>query len=500
MTRYADDSPLPRYAAWLAETIRMAEHRWGPYEDSEIVRHLRHSGLPVETALLRRNVELAKREGLDAIARRWRDNAWLLGPLACLIAVLSGAGAAAAALGDGSRPVNLFWALGGLLGLHALTFIVWLVGMGWGERVGSVLVRAVLGAATRLSRLPPVAAAGTRLDGSRPAAAALLPRALFALLGRAGMLRAGVGCFANAWWLLALLSALLTLVAMLATRRYGFVWETTLLGPDTFVGLTQALGRLPALFGFPVPGPDIVRASGAAMPLDAPAQVLWSNWLLGCLVVYGVLPRALALLACAALLLARRHRLRVDTDDATFAVLRERLQPSSARLGVTDATPSQFPSAGDASTLPAAGATPLPEGLRERLDAPQAQVLVAIELPADLPWPPALPADAIDAGTIDGRKLRGALLDAFAAHPPARLLIACHAPQTPDRGTARLAAELAGSARHARVWLVGEAPAARIEQWRARLVEAGLPDAGICTDGKTALAWLAAPPNDATLT
>ncbi|WP_369293815.1 DUF2868 domain-containing protein, partial [Klebsiella pneumoniae] len=32
---------------------------------------------------------------------------------------------------------------------------------------------------------------------------------------------------------------------MLATRRYGFVWETTILSADTFVAVTQALGTLP---------------------------------------------------------------------------------------------------------------------------------------------------------------------------------------------------------------------------------------------------------------
>jgi hypothetical protein len=63
-------------------------------------------------------------------------------------------------------------------------------------------------------------------------------------------------------WLLALLSALVILLTLLATRRYGFVWETTILGADTFVAVTQALGTLPALLGFNVPTVEMIRASG----------------------------------------------------------------------------------------------------------------------------------------------------------------------------------------------------------------------------------------------
>ncbi|MES1423528.1 DUF2868 domain-containing protein, partial [Vibrio cholerae] len=81
---------------------------------------------------------------------------------------------------------------------------------------------------------------------------------------------------------------------------YRFIWATTLLAPDTFVGLTQVVGWLPAHLGFPLPDAAMVRASDGVQALGADAQVQWSWWLIGVLVTYGILPRLLAWLACLA--------------------------------------------------------------------------------------------------------------------------------------------------------------------------------------------------------
>lgn len=44
-----------------------------------------------------------------------------------LLALLAGASLALGALGDGRQPVNVFWALGSLLGLHLLSLLAWLL-------------------------------------------------------------------------------------------------------------------------------------------------------------------------------------------------------------------------------------------------------------------------------------------------------------------------------------------------------------------------------------
>uniref|UniRef100_UPI002B1E1CA9 DUF2868 domain-containing protein n=1 Tax=Pseudomonas oryzihabitans TaxID=47885 RepID=UPI002B1E1CA9 len=124
-------------------------------------------------------------------------------------------------------------------------------------------------------------------------------------------------------WLLILGSALATLLALLSGRSYLFVWETTLLGSDTFVLLTQGLGALPHLLGFPLPDPASIAASGdAASPLAAARQA-WAGWLLGVVLVYGLLPRLLLTLLCLWRWQRGRQRLRLDVERPGYLHLRE---------------------------------------------------------------------------------------------------------------------------------------------------------------------------------
>lgn len=481
------------HATWLAETIRLSEERWGSYEDTPIVRRIRHEPYTPETAIVARNVALAEREGLDDTARRWRDNAMLVAVGMAFLAVASGVAAGLAALGDGSRPVNLFWALGSLLGIHFLTLLLWAAGLAWGSKLGSTAGRLVLGGTARLSHIPRLAAAGHK--AVRPPAEALVPRALLGLLQRAGMLRWMLGAFSHAWWLLALLSALVTLVAMLSTRRYEFVWETTLLSPDTFVALTHALGWLPSLIGFETLDTALIRASDGLQPLPAYAQAAWSSWLLGCVVVYGVLPRLVLFGICCLLVWSRRRRFSLDLSQPGLAVLRERLAPSSERLGVTQPAPESLDGTGGPASAFAGSGSPqvgaLAPGFLSHPDPAHAAVMVGIELPDPAMWPPAdAPAHVIDAGNLDNRQQRNALLDQVTRQPPPRLLIVCDAVQTPDRGTIGLIVELVQLAQQARVWLHGDPDKARIDQWTQRLVAAGVPPQALYRDARLALGWL----------
>lgn len=482
-------------ALWLAETIHLSEERWGPYDDTEIARAIRHQPHTPTSAVVARNQALAQREGLDQIALRWRDNALLLGALAVLAAIVSGSGGALAALGDGRTPVNLFWALGGLLGLNLLALLAWLLGMVWGQRLGGVLGRLVLAGASRISRLPVLAAAGERAAAARPPAAALVPRALLDLLRRAALLRGLSGLASHGWWLLALLSAFATLLALLSARRYGFVWETTLLQPETFVVLTRTLGWLPSLLGFPLPDAALVRASDGLHPLAPQAQAIWSGWLLGCVLVYGIAPRLLALALCGGIVLRRRHRLGLDMTRPEMALLRDRLMPASERLGVTQAAPHACPAPRQASefAFDSAATDALAARLALRAAGGAAPILVGIDWPDDIDWPPfALPGQVLDAGSIETREQRNALLEHLTRQPPSGLLIICDSTQTPDRGSVSLVAELARIAPgHARVLLHGAADSIRHAQWRERLGAAGLTPDHLYDTPQQALAWLA---------
>ena len=66
---------------------------------------------------------------LTVALTRWLQGARLALVLLAVVAVISGAGLAFAALGNGLTPVNVFWALGSLLGLNLILLISWALGL-----------------------------------------------------------------------------------------------------------------------------------------------------------------------------------------------------------------------------------------------------------------------------------------------------------------------------------------------------------------------------------
>ncbi|MGQ7816278.1 DUF2868 domain-containing protein [Metapseudomonas furukawaii] len=432
---------------WLTEAIRLREEHAGPLEDAEANRRANAAGGDLPQRIQARALWLAERDGQYPALQRWRQGARLAGLLLAALAIISGAGLALAALGDGQRPVNLFWALGSLLGLHLLTLLGWALSFGLGGSA-SLLGRLWLWASGKLAR---------------DARAAHLAPALLLLLQRHGLTRWGLGALVHGAWLLALGSALVMLLLLLSTRRYGFVWETTLLDSDTFVVLTQALGALPGLLGFSLPDIETIRASSSALADDGARQA-WSGWLLGVTFTYGLLPRLLLGLLCLGRWLHGRSRLALDLGLPGYNLLRERLQPPSERLGVCDA-------AADAPT------EPTPHAFNGRSEG---ALLVAIELDDRRPWPPALPKGVGDAGVLDSREQRQRLLGQLSRFPAERLAVACDPRRSPDRGTLALIGELARSAGEIRIWLLPAPPGEaldshRLEDWQQALARLGLP-------------------------
>ncbi len=433
----------PLHRLWLTETVRLREEHAGPLEDLEANRLARTAGGDLPSRIQQRALHLAERDGLAAALSRWLQGARLALVLLAVVAVISGAGLAFAALGNGLAPVNVFWALGRLLGLNLILLISWALGLLFAGEHSASLGRLWLWLSEKLAR---------------DAKAAQLAPALLLLLQRQKLNRWAVGVLVNSLWLLALLSALVILLTLLATRRYGFVWETTILGADTFVAVTQALGTLPALLGFNVPTVEMIRASGdSALNIESARQA-WAAWLVGVLLVYGLLPRLILALLCLWRWKRGRAALRLDLNLPGYAQLRERLMPSSERLGVNDVAPEHLHQvSGGVSELESDGA-----------------LLVAIELDDQHPWPPKLPANVKSAGILDSRESRNKLLEQLSRFPPARLAIACDPRRSPDRGSLALIAELARSASDTRVWLLQAPPgqaldAERLGDWHAAL-------------------------------
>jgi len=437
----------PLQNLWLTETIRLREEHAGPLEDLEANRLARAAGGDLPGRIQRRAVWLAERDGLSAALQHWLQGARLALVLLVIFALLSGAGLAFAALSQ--SPVNVFWALGSLLGLNLILLLSWALGLIFAGEHGATLGRLWLWLSEKLAR---------------DAKAAQLAPALLLMLQRKKLNRWALGTLVNGLWLLAMLSALLLLLTLMATRRYGFVWETTILGADTFINLTQTLGALPALLGFNVPTVEMIRASGgAALDIESARQA-WATWLVGVLVVYGVLPRLLLALLCFWRWSRGKAALTLDLNLPGYAQLRERLMPTSERLGINDAAPAQLHR--------------VESSVSEH--ASDGALLVAIELDDQRPWPPALPKTVSNAGILDSRESRHKLLEQLSRFPPARLLIACDPRRSPDRGSLALIAELARNASATRVWLLQAPPgealdSARLGDWHVALQQLELP-------------------------
>lgn len=452
-------APTALQRLWLSEAIRLREEQAGPLDDLEANRRARQQGGDLAARIEHRALLLAERDGQRQALRHWLQGARLAMLLLGVLAIFSGAGLAFAALGDGQQPVNVFWALGSLLGLNLLLLLSWLLGLALAGENGAVLGRLWLWLSAKLAR---------------DAQAVHLAPALVLLLQRRRLNRWALGTLVHGLWLLALLSALVVLLLLLATRRYGFVWETTILGAGTFINLTQMLGAVPALLGFSVPDIDMIRASGAQATDIEGARQAWAGWLVGVLLVYGIGPRLLLAALCHWRWRHGRARLTLDTSLSGYSQLRERLMPSSERLGVRDEAPDALPQiTTTAANEPSRGA-----------------LLVALELDGQHAWPPALAPGIQDAGVLDSRESRHRLLEQMTRFPPARLVIACDPRRSPDRGSLGLIAELARCATLTRVWLLPAPPGQELDPQRLGDWHAGLDALHLAGDETTPLSWL----------
>ena len=145
-------SPNPLDRLWLTEAVRLREEHAGPLDDAEANRQARAQGGALPDLIEHRALWLARRDGLVDALHHWRQGARLAGYALMLLALVTGAGLALAALGDGIQPVNVFWALGSLLGLNLLTLLGWLLGFLFAGDAGGALGRLWLWLSEKLAR------------------------------------------------------------------------------------------------------------------------------------------------------------------------------------------------------------------------------------------------------------------------------------------------------------------------------------------------------------
>lgn len=345
--------------------------------------------------------------------------------------------------------VNFFYVLVCLLGFHTLMLVGWLVFtlVNQGKQSPSIIT----------SFISPKALIRGKDDVTQ-AAVAVYDRQL----QHTGM-RWYLSKFSHQLWLATLTGMLLAIIFLLIVRQYSFSWESTLLSDATLMSLTHWLGWLPSMVGFSVPDAEAITQSRlvqGAMPLSIARQ--WAGLLIGSLLMYGIVPRAIAWAFCALMFNRKQMRLDlklpyyqkiisfwqrkvVDADDFI-----ERVQPVAP---VAKVTPGQ-------------------------------KLVALLEYPYDdAAWYLAAAGEQVhNFGILDDRDDMDRLLS-YLDNNPVQVLLGIHAHALPDRGTMRKLDKIASHAKQGLiVQLLNEPSAAasttinnaekdRYQQWQTALAE-----------------------------
>ena len=306
-----------------------------------------------------------------------------------------------------SNVVNFFYVLVCLLGFHTIMLAGWLVVTLINQSKSSTNWFASVVSPSRLIRgKDDVTLAATELYEHQ--------------LEHSGM-RWYLGRFSHQLWLATLTGMLLAIIFLLIVRQYSFSWESTLLSDQALISLTHILGWLPNIVGFSVPDNEAIiqsRLVTDALPLSIARQ--WAGLLIGSLLMYGIVPRALAWIFCA--LMFRRKKMRLDIKLPYYQKIIHFWQ-------------RQVIDADDFKQAPA----PI---------APKAaittgnKIAVLLEYPNDNAnwWQAGVPKQSIatveDFGIVDDREDMARLLSHLDKHP-AQVILGIHSKALPDRGTLR---------------------------------------------------------------
>lgn len=401
----------------LVETVRRLEESHGDFRIDDAAT--RQAALePAEPA-----ERIAKRAHLLPAAQRLNGDidhvasaARWLGIALMALGLLAGV-AAASGLQSSSATIALSHALLVLLGVPFLLLLAWaLMSLsGPGGSAAGLPGRMLLWLTLLFTRRFGLAEHRRHLAASVSELGRVHGRTLMALTTHAFWTMFFVGCIAWLW---------LRFLGL----RFDFTWETTLLSGRWLEDLIIAIGWLPSwLFGLGRPAPEQVQA---VLSDQSPAadRGLWAAYLMGALIVYGLVPRAL--LATWFVLRWRRTRFTLDLTRPGYLRLLPALSGPSQRTGRRGETPPEPARAGTVKSITAGTGS---------------AVLVGVELDQDATrWPPEVP-DCRVLGRADNRRQRREIMQALELLDPrpGKIVALCSLARSPDRGTMAFLGELA---------------------------------------------------------
>ncbi|MHA1565287.1 MAG: DUF2868 domain-containing protein [Alphaproteobacteria bacterium] len=468
----------------MAEALRHDEVAHGPApaaaEAAALAQARSHTGSLEQKIIVRAGVLLGDRRMHNEIARLWRLLRGL-SLLAIVIAGIAGAATARTVLGSAAAnsadgiTVNFFWALASLLGLHLVAFLVWLL-------LIVALPKATQGGMLGGFLLWLWRQSASRVNASRQRTAATA--AILTIWGQGRTGRWLLSTLSHSIWTGYLAGTLFMTFALLSAQRFNFVWETTILDAGSYTGLTAAIAALPKALGLAMPGHAAVLAAQWPGPVAAGNETLWSTLLIAAILLYGLLPRLLAVTVCFTLAYRAAVTTPLDISQAGYARLVPLLAPMVAATEVID---------GDHETGPVTAA--IPELHRPPPPPPPGPVFILgweIDAPAT-GWPLPITSPIHDLGLCDGHDdlARAAATLRQNTDGPARLVIVVDLRHTPDRGvTAALQTLRQASGNRAFMLFTGAAALRarlrdhdahdRLADWVAASTQAGIQPTQIC--------------------
>jgi hypothetical protein len=419
---------------WLTETIRLIENESGRFADQDINRELRASKTPLAHRIVTRAVMLSKQSELYAALITLLHALKFSFILLLFFSFFIGTSLAFGALSQ--NPVNLYWALFSLLGVHFITLFIWLCSFFFFSSFGgSVLIHCWLWLTKKLSQ--------------RKTVQQLIP-AFVQLLG--GKIRWLIGFILNLFWTIILSSALLVLIVLFSTQHYSFEWKTTLLSSDTIIQLTHYLGLIPSIFGFSIPQDNVIRISDQALNAGY-VRSSWAIWLLGVFIVYGLTIRFFCMIICGIGWLISCRGIKLQLALPEYQLLANDLQPALIDIVDNDLQGKKmhFHSA------------------MNLLENSQGAYLVAIDIPED--WP--VPDSVSFLGFLNTRQQRRDILDYLQLKPAKKLLVAIDANRAPDRGILNLLNQLATKSQQYRIWFINEGK--QYHNWQSLSLKSSIP-------------------------
>ncbi|TQV86049.1 DUF2868 domain-containing protein [Exilibacterium tricleocarpae] len=448
----------------LVEQVRYMEEAGALAVEPDAVAEPGADALP--SLLVARARRVVQQQGLGsrvAHAPQWCRRFTLV---LVIFAAFAGALAVQQALGASAGTLNIYWLLLVLLGFNFLSLVLWLAGailMGTSLPGASAPANGLLSGAWHWLE--------SRITGSdRLRAAADRGWWLACLRGAAG--RWWFAGLSHGLWMIYLAVGFAVLLLLLMTRQYDFIWATTILADDVFITVTGWLAAPLAGLGFSVPDLELVQSSQHGNRPLAPeaARRAWAFFLLGGLLVYGVLPR-LVLLGFSRLMLAlARRRYQLDLTLPYYIKLHRALIPESRAWQVVD--PDSAAGSGAAPVRrPPAHRTP-----------PLAACWVGVELAAATRWPPPGVSARDDLGQVTGSTTLAAALARLEGQSDQPLVAAVSLARPADRGLRRTLDNLYTNRPAAQRWLAllrpagaGDISTERLNGWMSLAQTCGVP-------------------------